>query len=79
MAVAKEEGTDTQVPPAPAAKKGRKGMQVPPAPAAKKGGKGMQVPPAPAVEEEGRGMSDSFSFASLPLASRGWTYIFPMQ
>lgn len=75
MAVAKEEGTDIQVPPAAAAKKEGKGMQVPPALAAKKGRKGMQ---ALAAEEEGRGMSDSSSFASLPLASRGWTYIFPM-
>lgn len=77
MAVAEEEGIDTQVPSAPVAEK--RGRSIPVHQAPEKGRSGMPVPPALAVEEEGRrGMSDSSSFASLPLANRGWTYIFLM-
>ena len=77
MAVGEEEGTDTQVPPAPVAEKRERSIPVHQAP--ERGRRGMPVPPALAVEEEGgRGMSDSSSFASLPLANRGWTYIFLM-
>ena len=75
MAVAEEE--DTPVPPAPVAEKRGRGIPVHQVP--EKGRRGMPVPPALAVEEEGRrGMSDSSWFASLPLANRGWTYIFLM-
>ena len=77
MAVAEEEGTDSPVPPAPVAEKRGRGIPVRQAP--EKGRRGMPAPPALVVEEEGRrGMSDSSLFASLPLANRGWTYIFLM-